>query len=99
MKSIIIGIIGLTWIFSANDLALTKIFSPAQEQVRRETFEKSKAYNQGMVQELNKAYQDYSKGSEVEKDAIKSIVLHQYADYDTSNLPVYLQTFLAELRK
>ena len=43
---------GLTWAVQGNDFFMYKVFAPKYEQVRRTTFEQSKAYNQGMVQEL-----------------------------------------------
>jgi hypothetical protein len=48
----LLGILGLTWVFQGNDFFLTRFFAPKYEQVRRETFENSKAYRDGMVQEL-----------------------------------------------
>ena len=48
----IILLLGLGWLVTGNDFFLFKVFAPKYEQVRRETFEQSKAYNQGMIQEL-----------------------------------------------
>lgn len=95
----IIGILGLTWILQGSDFFLTKFFAPRYEQVRRETFEQSKAYRQGTVQELEAQYLQYA-GTKDEgtRDAIASIALHQVADFPINDLPAHLQTFVLELR-
>ena len=37
---------GLGWVAQGNSFFMYKFFAPKQEQVRRETFEQSKAYRQ-----------------------------------------------------
>lgn len=80
------------------DFFLFRMFAPKYEAVRRETFEQSKAYNQGQTQQLARYYDEYSHADKGHKDAIRSIVLHEFADYDDSKLPSYLQQFLTSLR-
>ena len=94
----LIGLFGLGWLAQGNDFFLYKVFAPKVEGVRRQTFEQSKAYNQGVVQELDKQYQDYAKANKDEKEAIASIALHQVVDYPVSLLPDYLRTFVEKLR-
>ena len=50
--------------------------------MRRETFEESKAYNAGMIQELQNMQFEYVKAAPEQKDALASIILHRVADYD-----------------
>lgn len=94
----VVGLLGMTWLMQGNHFFLYKMFAPAYEQVRRETFEQSKAYNQGMTQELDAAYLDYTKGTPEQKAAIKSVVLHRVADYPTKSLPEHLQAWVGKLR-
>lgn len=94
----IAAVIGLTWIFQGSEFFLYKFFAPRQEAVRREVFEQSKAYNQGMIQELDQFYRNYAKGGKEEKAAIKALVLHRVADFPSESLPSYLQSWVTELR-
>lgn len=104
MKAVGIGIIvlavmlGLVWILQENDFSQYKYFAPKYEQVRRETFEQSKAYNQGMVQELQNMQFQYEQAKPEQKDALASIILHRVADYDETKLPPDLRAFIQKLR-
>ena len=92
-------ILGLSWSITGNDFFLYKVFAPKVEQVRRETFEQSKAYNQGMVQELQNMQFEYVKATSEQKQALTSIILHRAADFDESKLPSDLSSFIRQLRQ
>ncbi len=96
---LIAALLGMTWLVQGNEFFLQKYFAPKMEDVRRETFEHSKAYNQGMIQELQKMQFDYVKADEKHKDALASIILHRVADYDIEKLPENLRRFVQELRR
>ena len=91
---------GLGWVVQGNDFFLYKTFAPKYEQVRRETFEQSKAYNQGMVQELQNMQFEYIKADEAHKAALASVILHRAADFNMSDsrVPSDLRQFVAELK-
>jgi hypothetical protein len=98
LLAIILGFGAIT-LLNGLGLMQTKIFAPRYEQVRRETFEQSKAYRQGAVQELEAMHLDYIRATDPEqKAAIKSIVLHRIADYDPAMLTPDLQLFINQLR-
>ena len=78
---------------------MTSFFSPKYEQVRRETFEQSKAYNQGMAQEVMKFQQDYITANDSQKDALASVIIHRTADYDLSKLSPSSKAFIEKLRR
>lgn len=92
--------IGLGWVVQGNDFFLYKVFAPKYEDVRRTTFEHSKAFNQGMVQELQNMQFEYVKASDSQKDALASIILHRAADYDLtdSRVPSDLRRFVESLK-
>ncbi len=92
---------GLGWFFQGNDFFLYKVFAPKYEAVRRETFEQTKSYNQGMVQELQNMQFEYVKADETHKVALADIILHRAADFnfDDPRVPTDLRTFVAELRR
>lgn len=96
---IVILLLGFVWLIQGNDFFLYKTFAPKYEQVRRETFEQSKAYNQGMVQELqNMQFKYVSEKDPEAKAALASIILHRAADYPLEAMPTDLRAFVEKLR-
>jgi len=93
---IIMGFIG--FVAQGYDFFMFKIFAPKYEQARRETFEQSKAYNDGMAQELRAMQMDYIKADEPHKKALKSVILHRISGYPEDHLPSDLQAFVNELK-
>lgn len=91
--------LGLMWAVQGNDFFLAKVFAPREEALRRQTFEESKAYNEGTAQELRRMQLEYIKAKPEQKSALASVILHQTAGYDTTRLPPDLQVFLAEVKK
>jgi hypothetical protein len=94
----ILSCVLLGWCGEANNLALHKVFDPQYEQVRRDVFEKSKAYNQGMIQELRQAQMDYLQADATQKAGMRSLIIHRFADYDEDKLPADLQEFIHNLK-
>lgn len=89
---------GLSWVVLTNDTAQQKVFAPRQEAIRRETFEQSKAYQQGMIQELQNMQFEYVKADTAGKKAMRSIILHRAADFNADVLPPDLRSFIDGLR-
>lgn len=92
-------LLGLTWIFQGNDFFMYKFFGLKYENTRREIFEQSKSYNQGVIQELQNMQFEYIKADEAHKNALASIILHRSADYDVDRLPADLRAFINELKR
>lgn len=100
---VVVIILSLTllfaWAITGNEFFLYKTFAPKFEQARRETFEQSKAYNQGMIQELQNMQFEYIKTTnQNSKDALASIILHRVADFDENKLPYDLRSFIQDLK-
>lgn len=91
--------VGLIWGLAFNGLQMQRYFSPKVEAVRRQTFEQSKAYNQGMVQELQNMQFSYAQATDAQKDALASVILHRAADYDENEMPPDLRVFIRDLRR
>ncbi len=91
-------ITGLTWAVQGNDFYLYKTFAPKYEQTRRETFEQSKAYNEGMAQELRRMQSEYIRAKPEQKAALRSVIVHQFAGY-IGVLPPDLHVFITELQQ
>lgn len=94
-----LGIVALIWIAQGNDFFLVKVFAPKYEQARRQTFEESKAYNQGTVQELQRMQFEYVKATPEQRDALASVILHQSADYPEESMPPDLREFIHRLKR
>lgn len=94
----IAALVALSWGFTFNDLAMLHFFAPKYEAVRRETFEQSKAYNQGMIQELQNMEFQYEQASPEHKAALRSIILHRAADYPANAMPSDLYNFVQNLK-
>ena len=98
-----VAIIGLTWIIQGNDFFFYKFWAPKYENVKREVFENTQSYTQGVKQELNNSYNSYYKTgvSESEREAIASMTLHQVSTMPNERfeeLPDYLKKFVNMLR-
>lgn len=91
------GIILFMWIMSINDLVLMKGFMPAREQIRRETFEQSKAYRQGLIQELQNMQFEYIQADDEHKKALGFLIKQRAVDVDPSILPTDLKQFIRSL--
>lgn len=94
----VVAFLGLIALLQGEDFFLYRYFAPKYEQVRRETFEQTKSYNQGMVQELQNMQFQYEQADAGHKPALAAIILHRAADYDESRLPGDLRTFIHSLR-
>lgn len=90
---------GLGWVVQGNEFFMYKVFAPKYEQVRRETFEQTKSYNQGMIQELQNMQFQYEQADPKHKDALASIILHRAADYPEDKMPNNLRVFVQDLRR
>lgn len=72
---------------------------PKKENVRREIFEQTKSFNQGMIMQLVDYRKQYMISKSIEdKSIIANTVSHMFADYNDSNLDFELKTFLKECK-
>lgn len=88
----------LTWGLREYDVASSAHFDPKVEAVRRNTFEQSKAYNEGVAQQLQSYQLAYIKGTPDQQQAIASMVLHEVAGVDESRLPPNLYAFVTQIK-
>lgn len=91
--------IAIAWISADTQFSIFKYFAPKEEAVRRETFEQSKAYNQGMVQEIQNMQFQYVGADAAHKAALADLILHRVADYDLNKLPPDTRDFVMQLKK
>lgn len=98
----IVAILALSWVVMGNDFFLYQYFAPKQEAVRRQVFETSRAFNQGMVQELENMQFEYVKQADPEaKAALADVILHRASGYNLDDpiVPASLRSFIAKLKQ
>ena len=95
----VLATLGVAWLVQGNDFLLYRVCAPNMEAARRETFEQSKAYNDGMAQELRAMQLDYLRGTPDQKRAIGSIVLHRVAGVDLAKMPSDVRNFVSDVKR
>ena len=99
LVAVVLGL-GVLWVVTGNQFFLYQYFAPKIESVRRQVFEGTKSYNQGMIQELQNMQFDYQRVTDPNaKAALAKIILHRAADYDEDRLPVDLRQFIRSLKE
>ena len=72
---------------------------PKREDVRREIFEQTKSFNQGMTMKLLDYRKQYMLAKDpADKAAIAQVVSHMFSDYQLDNLDPELKAFLRECK-
>lgn len=95
----LVVILGFTWLIQGNDFFMYKFFGIKYENVRREIFEQSQAYNQGMIQELQNMEFDYQTADKEHKAALADIFLRRAGYYGFDKLPPDLKVFANKLKE
>lgn len=105
VRQAVFGVLGamallllIVWVVQGSDFFLYKVFAPRREAVRRKTFEQSKAYRQGMVQELQNMLFEYNQAAPEQQAALAAIILQRVADFDLNQLPPDLRAAVLRLR-
>ena len=74
-------------------------YAPRYEQVRRNTFEQSQSYYEGMLRELQGLRLQYTTATtDAEKAVLRSTILHRFSVYPQENLPADLRNFYNSIR-
>lgn len=93
----VVGVGALVWGLAYHDLIFTSFFAPKYENVRRKTFEQSKSFQTGAVQELQNMQFEYIKASPELKVALADIIRHRAAEVPADAMPTDLQSFISNL--
>jgi hypothetical protein len=90
-----VGAIG--WSVTYHELIFQSFFNPKFEDVRRNTFERSKSFRTGAVQELQNMQFEYIKASPEHKKALADIIRHRATEVPADAMPTDLQSFISNL--
>lgn len=96
--AVLIGILALSWILQGNDWFMYKFWAPKYEAVRRETYEQTKSYRQGSVQRLNTLCTQIDAADDDHKSMLRDVVAHEFAEWDSADVPAYLRACLEQAR-
>jgi hypothetical protein len=89
----LIAVAALALFANTVDFGMFKTFAPRYEQVRRDTFEQSQAYNEGMRRDLEDIHTQYLTSSDpAAKAALRATFIHRAQGYP-NQLPADLQSF------
>jgi hypothetical protein len=92
-----VGAIALLWAVAYHDLVFTAFFAPKFENVRRNTFEQSKSFRDGSIQELQNMQFEYIKADPAHKKALADVIRHRAVEVPADAMPTDLQSFIANL--
>ena len=108
IKQIVFGVflvifvcLGITWIIQGNDFFMYKVFAPKYEAARRQVFENTRSFNQGMVQELDNMRFAYIKEKDPNaRQALASIIIHRSEGFNLNDpiVPYDLRSFINDLK-
>jgi uncharacterized protein YsxB (DUF464 family) len=94
-------VVGLTFFGNELDYRTAKRYAPLQEQVRRNTFEQSQSYNEGMIRDLENIHNQYLHSTnDAEKTSLALTFVQRaeaYPNFDA--LPADLQSFYHSVNK
>jgi hypothetical protein len=94
----VIGLGALGWGVTYHELIFQSFFNPKFEDVRRNTFERSKSFRTGAVQELENMRFEYIKASAEHKLALKDIIIHRATEVPEDAMPQDLYNFIQGLK-
>lgn len=99
---LVVGVViaagAVAFLAEGSDFWLYRTFAPRREAVRRQVFEQTKSYNEGMAQELWDMEVQYDRADATGKAALRSIILHRVAGYDIEQLNPELRGFILGMR-
>ena len=87
----------LGWGVTYHELIFQSFFNPKFEDVRRNTFERSKSFRTGAVQELQNMRFEYVKAVPEHKKALADIIRHRATEVPEDAMPQDLQSFISNL--
>lgn len=91
VKWILIGIgsfvilIFFMFLMGIINLEFLRFFKPKLENVNRETFEQTKSYVHGAIQDIAKYYDEYHKENS-DKNIIENAIKVRFAEFNTDNI-------------
>ena len=96
---LLVVILGLSWAVQGNEFFISRWLAPQQERLRRDTFEQSKAYRDGMVKEVQAMMFKYVEAEPAHRDVLADLILSRVAGFDETAFPYDVRSFISNLRR
>ena len=97
--AVIVGCLLLDWAIQGNDWLVYRVFAPKMEAARRQTFEQSKAFIHGTIQDLEQKMYDYKTSKdELQKKALAGLIIQNASEISPDQLPADLRSFIDQLK-
>ena len=98
--SILVFVAILAFVSVGFNFATFKFWAPRMENTKRDVFLNTKSYNEGMISDLQRYYEDYNRvSSDTDKAAIRSYINMRFANFDDSKIENrQLAAFLIKMR-
>ena len=93
-----LGGLALVMVLEIGGIQWQRITKPMKADVERVSFEKTRAFNLSVAQDIAKFHLEYATASDSDKAVIKQVVLHMMSEYDDSKLDPTLRAWIVELR-
>lgn len=87
------------FLVTGGDLAMYRYFAPKQEAARREVYENTKSFKTGSTQRLAILCNQVATTDDDHKGLINDTIAHEFAEWDTNDVPAYLRPCLRAARK
>jgi len=76
-----------------------RFFEPKKENAKREVFEQTQSYVEGMRQDALKLRMEYLKAEDTDtKKIIKNTIVHKFANFDENKLEPELRDFIHSMK-
>lgn len=89
--------IGVLVILIIVGLTIKYFAQPASRSIDQKTFMESQQYIDSSVRDLQHYMLEYQKADETQKEVIKNLVQHQFANFPEDKVPTYLKPFYIDM--
>ena len=97
---VIVGLLALTWVIQGNNFFLYQTFAPKMAEVRRDVYEETHSYRQGMIQNMHNLQTDYVQAEPGHRGGLASVILLRAGDIaDPESYPADVQAFISCIRR
>lgn len=95
---VVILFVALTYGVGWFGVGYTKTVGKAQKNAEREVYEQTQSYVHAKKQEALKFYKEYQKADPSEKQGIKAMVSHSFAEFDETKLDGFVRSFVEDCK-
>lgn len=99
LLAVFAAFIALDWLVQGENFFMYKFWAPKYEAARRQTYEQTKSYKQGSIQRLNTLCNQVETADDDHKPMVRDIINQEFAEWNTDDVPVYLQGCLIQARR